>query len=118
MLSTSLCKCCSNYVAKRRIDTSSQLMDLSRSCGKSLRHVLSAVERYQDSKSAKKPPISGERVVNCLVILADEVLGLAEKDVDLRNLAAAASPTKKRPSMENILDVPPIKKAKSEAIDE
>lgn len=38
--------------------------------------------------------------------------------MDLRKLAAA-SPTKKRPSMENVvLDVPPAKKAKSEVIDE
>ncbi|XP_054263515.1 uncharacterized protein LOC128986927 isoform X2 [Macrosteles quadrilineatus] len=48
--------------------------------------------------------------------LKNEVLGLAETDVDLRNLAA--SPTKKRPSMENALDTPPAKKSKAEVMDE
>lgn len=75
------------------------------------------VVRQQETYPAKEPLLSEERFVKCLVVLADEVLGLAEKDVDLRNLAAA-SPTKKRPSMENVLDVPPAKKPKSEVIDE
>uniref|UniRef100_A0A1B6EJ89 CID domain-containing protein n=2 Tax=Cuerna arida TaxID=1464854 RepID=A0A1B6EJ89_9HEMI len=46
----------------------------------------------------------------------NEVLGLADKDVDLRNLPV--SPAKKRPSMEKLLDIPPAKKSKAEVMDE
>lgn len=50
------------------------------------------------------------------VLLSDEVVGLAEKDVDLRNLPA--SPTKKRQSVDKLLDAPPAKKSKAEVMDE
>lgn len=60
--------------------------------------------------------IKGDVANKCRVIFADEVLGLPDKDVDLRNLPS--SPSKKRPSLEKLLDAPPAKKTKAEVMDE
>ncbi|XP_046665109.1 uncharacterized protein LOC124357394 isoform X3 [Homalodisca vitripennis] len=95
---------------------SDKFKEIKQSSLSRLRRVGRPREDLADAESPEPADVDLRTQIQPSTLPKDEVLGLADKDVDLRNLPV--SPAKKRPSMEKLLDIPPAKKSKAEVMDD